>query len=298
MVAGRIGPPPRSFHHCCVESLVFFAICRDHHSTMREWTPIRTIPYHLPWVVGITVVMAVTGPFGSYETMALGKRLLYFTIIGVLAWALVIGFIVALRQIEAITRWPIVIRMALAGSLSAVPTTAIIIVVHSWLVRPIPWWVYGQIFPETAFLAVVISILIGLFVDRRLHAEADSERARVAASAAAAPAPGSGPVALDFFRRLPPALGRDLLALEMEDHYLRIHTALGSDLILLRLRDALAELGSSRGRQVHRSWWVAESAVASVERDARRPMLVLRNGLRVPVSKTFRDPVKQAGWLD
>ena len=70
---------------------------------------------------------------------------------------------------------------------------------------------------------------------------------------------------------MPPALGRDLLALEMEDHYLRIHTALGSDLILLRLRDALAELGPSRGRQVHRSWWVAEGAIASAERDARPP---------------------------
>ena len=87
------------------------------------------------------------------------------------------------------------------------------------------------------------------------------------------------------------------VALEMEDDYLRIHTALGSDLILLRLRDALAELGPSRGRQVHRSWWVAEGAVASAARDARRPMLVLRNGQRVPVSKTFRDQVKQAGWL-
>ena len=76
---GRIGAPPRTFHHCYAESLVFFAICRDHRSTMREWTPIRTIPYHLPWVLGIAVVMAVTGPFGTYETMGLGKRLLYFT---------------------------------------------------------------------------------------------------------------------------------------------------------------------------------------------------------------------------
>ena len=63
-------------------------------------------------------------------------------------------------------------------------------------------------------------------------------------------------------------------------------------------RDALAELGPSRGRQVHRSWWVAEGAIASAERNAGRPVLVLRNGLRVPVSKTFRDQVKQAGWLD
>jgi DNA-binding LytR/AlgR family response regulator len=48
---------------------------------------------------------------------------------------------------------------------------------------------------------------------------------------------------------------------------------------------------------VHRSWWVAEGAVASVEREAGRLMLVLRNGLRVPVSKSFRDQVKDAGWL-
>ncbi|TBR25014.1 MAG: LytTR family transcriptional regulator, partial [Reyranella sp.] len=101
----------------------------------------------------------------------------------------------------------------------------------------------------------------------------------------------------DFLRRVPPALGRDLLALEMEDHYLRIHTTLGSDLVLMRLRDALAELGAERGQQVHRSWWVAEGAVASVDRSTGRLILILRNGLRVPVSKTYRDSVKEAGWV-
>src|ERR1700755_2739771 len=107
----------------------------------------------------------------------------------------------------------------------------------------------------------------------------------------AGPVPGR-----PFSRRTPPALGRALLALEMEDHYLRIHTAVGSDLILLRLRDALGELGPQRGRQVHRSWCVADGAVAGAERGAR-PMLVLRNGLKVPVSKSFRDQAKEMGWL-
>ena len=133
---------------------------------------------------------------------------------------------------------------------------------------------FSRSFPQTAFLTVVISVLVGLFIEQRLHAEADTERARVARLPPAACADHAAP---DFFRRMPPALGRDLLALEMEDHYLRIHTALGSDLILLRLRDALAELGPARGRQVHRSWWVAEGAIASVERNARPPVLVLRN---------------------
>jgi DNA-binding LytR/AlgR family response regulator len=82
----------------------------------------------------------------------------------------------------------------------------------------------------------------------------------------------------------------------MEDHYLRIHTAIGSDLILLRMRDALAELGPKRGRQMHRSWWVADGAVTATERGAR-PLLVLRNGLRVPVSKSFREQAREMGWL-
>ena len=142
---------------------------------------------------------------------------------------------------------------------------------------------------------MIISVLFGLFIEQRLHAEADTERARVAS----VPEAGAPTTAVpDFFRRMPPALGRDLLALEMEDHYLRIHTALGSDLILLRLRDALAELGPARGRQVHRSWWVAEGAIASVERNGGRPVLVLRNRVRVPVSKTFREQVRAAGWFD
>ena len=98
LTGAKIGAKPPAFHLSCVELLAFFAICRDHRSTMREWNPVRTIPYHLPWVLGIAVVMAVTGPFGSYETMGLGKRLLYFTAIGVLAWAQVIGFIVVFRR--------------------------------------------------------------------------------------------------------------------------------------------------------------------------------------------------------
>jgi DNA-binding LytR/AlgR family response regulator len=221
-------------------------------------------------------------------------RLVYFTATGVLFWLQVLGFAVLLSRVEAFQRWSITARMALAGVLAAIPGTVEIIILHSWLIRPVPLRAFWEIYPQTAFLTAVIAVLVGLFIERRLHADADTERARVAALPADEIPKDAAP---DFFRRMPPALGRDLLALEMEDHYLRIHTALGSDLILLRLRDALAELGPSSGRQVHRSWWVAEGAVASAERDARRPMLVLRNGLRVPVSKTYRDQVKQAGWL-
>jgi hypothetical protein len=277
-----------------VETLVFFAICRDHRFTMRESPYFKSIPRQLPWVLGLGIVMGVTGPFGSYGWTGIGVRLVYFTVTGVLIWLQVLGFAALFSNIEAIERWSIIARMVLAGAVAAIPGTFEIIVLHTWLVRPTPLTAALEIYPQVAFLTVVISVLVGMFIQQRLHAEADTERVRVAAIPASDTPSSAVP---DFFRRVPPALGRDLLALEMEDHYLRIHTVLGSDLILLRLRDALTELGPASGRQVHRSWWVAEGAIASVERDPRRPVLVLRNGLRVPVSKTYRDPVKQAGWL-
>lgn len=261
---------------------------------MRESYYFRSIPQQFPWAVGLAIVMGVTGPFGTYSGTGLGVRLVFFTMIGLLIWIQVLLFGALLASIAFTQRWPLLGRMALAGALAAIPGTLEIIVLNSWLIRPTPFRAAWEIYPQVAFLTIVISVLVGLFMERGLRAAADSERARVA-EIPTPDAPKDAPP--DFFRRVPPALGRDLLALEMEDHYLRIHTALGSDLILLRLRDALAELGSSRGRQVHRSWWVAEGAIASAERDARRPMLVLRNGLRVPVSKTYRDQVKQAGWL-
>jgi DNA-binding LytR/AlgR family response regulator len=259
---------------------------------MRGSPYLRSLPYHLPGVLGMVVVMAVIGPFGTYFQMGLGSRLAYFGILTVLNWIQIIVLAAWFGQIEPIDRWPVAARMALIGFLSAIPGTAEVIVVHSWLYRPIPWSAAQEIFPDSAFLTIVIAVVTGLFVEQRMRATADAERERVASLPRADPT--AGPT--DFFRRIPPALGRDLLALEMEDHYLRIHTALGSDLILLRLRDAMGELGPARGRQVHRSWWVAERAIASTERGAR-PHLILRNGLKVPVSKTYRDALKEADWL-
>lgn len=155
----------------------------------------------------------------------------------------VLAFFVFWRQSSVYDARIALCPVAALSSAASVPGTFEIIAVHSWLGRPIPLSMAPRHFPETAFLTVVISVVIGLFVEQRLRANADAERTRVAALPQPKPdAPGS--TAPDFFRRIPPALGRNLLALEMEDHYLG----------LMRLRDALTELAPGRGQQVHRSW--------------------------------------------
>lgn len=100
-----------------------------------------------------------------------------------------------------------------------------------------------------------------------------------------------------FLRRLPPALGQDLLCLQMEDHYARAYTAKGDTLVRMRLKDAVAELEGFGGLRVHRSWWVALSAVETVRKEGRRHVIYLKGGLQVPVSKTYEDALKGAGYL-
>ncbi|MFN2288777.1 MAG: LytTR family DNA-binding domain-containing protein, partial [Chromatocurvus sp.] len=68
-----------------------------------------------------------------------------------------------------------------------------------------------------------------------------------------------------------------LLALQAEGHYLRVYTDAGSDLVLYRLSDALGELCDHDGMRVHRSWWVADRAVAVANNDGK---LTLVNGMQ------------------
>jgi DNA-binding LytR/AlgR family response regulator len=100
---------------------------------------------------------------------------------------------------------------------------------------------------------------------------------------------------------LPPELGSDVIALEMEDHYVRVHTALGSEMVLMRLRDAMALMAAHmpdiEGRQVHRSWWVARGAVEDVRREGRNVRLVLARGIEAPVARAQVSELRSAGWI-
>jgi DNA-binding LytR/AlgR family response regulator len=98
--------------------------------------------------------------------------------------------------------------------------------------------------------------------------------------------------------RLPPRLGSGkLIALEAEDHYLRIHTDLGSDIILMRMIDAVALLDTLPGARVHRSWWVARSAVESSSSINGRTSLRLASGISAPVSRSMRPALAAQGWF-
>jgi hypothetical protein len=92
-------------------------------------------------------------------------------------------------------------------------------------------------------------------------------------------------------------IGSTVLALKAEDHYVRVFSDRGEKLLLLRISDAIAALGAVEGARVHRSYWVAKSAVERSEAHGRNVTLYLKNGVQVPVSQTYKEFARQAGLL-
>lgn len=85
-----------------------------------------------------------------------------------------------------------------------------------------------------------------------------------------------------------------LLAVKSEDHYLRVFTSVGEELILMRLSDAIEALDSVPGMQTHRSWWVARSAIADMQRKQGKIILTIVSGVEIPVSRTYEKVVKES----
>jgi DNA-binding LytR/AlgR family response regulator len=65
----------------------------------------------------------------------------------------------------------------------------------------------------------------------------------------------------------------------------------------MRLADAIGELEGIEGAQVHRSWWIARDAITEAERGDGRATLTLKDGVTVPVSRTYARILRENGWI-
>ena len=131
------------------------------------------------------------------------------------------------------------------------------------------------------------------------HAPLEASALGVASTNGAGPtgsAGGQGSLAAEkslskFLDRLPSSLGRDLIYLKVDDHYLEVHTVDGDGLVLMRMGDAVDGLGEL-GLQVHRSFWVSRRHVKDMMTVRGRNRLRLTGGREVPVSRTYLPAVR------
>jgi hypothetical protein len=250
---------------------------------------LRRIAIELFVLAAVGTVLGLIAPFGS-DGLPAPRRLFFW-----------VGFIFAgyliFRPVSAVARWlqeesrvPSWLAILLVAVVASLPLATIIAFALAQLTGGGDFWsgnrfllLYGQV----ALVGIGIHLLM-LLVFRSAPAPADA--APGAAAAVIQPrAQSDNP----FLKRLPAALGRDLLSLQMRDHYVQARTELGTTLLLMRFRDAVAELGEA-GLQVHRSWWAAFDAMEALERDGRSARLRLRGGFALPVSRAFLPAVREA----
>jgi hypothetical protein len=102
------------------------------------------------------------------------------------------------------------------------------------------------------------------------------------------------PDLVELLARIPVTLGRDIVALSAELHYLRVYTTKGNTLILMSFSRAVSAVRIIAGMVVHRSHWVALKHVDSLEGQGSGVMCKLVTGLTVPVSRTNRAALRAA----
>ncbi|SDD29994.1 LytTR family DNA-binding domain-containing protein [Ruegeria marina] len=97
-----------------------------------------------------------------------------------------------------------------------------------------------------------------------------------------------------IYKRLPEACSAQILRLTVRDHFVDVITTEGVHTIRLRFADAIDEMHPVRGHCTHRSHWVTEAAIESIERSAGKIQIRLSNGDLVPVSRKYRPTLEKA----
>lgn len=236
----------------------------------------------LPAAIPVGLLLGFLGPFGSYPAYPPATRYAFWlglTVAGALAAVAADALLPRARP--RVGPW----RIGAVALASAAPMTFVVAWTMS-LVQP------GRVFaPQqlpALFAAVAAVQLLVAYATAIAASHPASPPAEAPAPASPEPAeapPPAFPPAL--LAKLPPAIGRDIVALETEDHYLRVHAAGGGALVLMRMADAVALIDPRLGAQVHRRWWVAEAAVAGLQPDGQKLSLRLADGRLVPVGRTF-----------
>lgn len=89
----------------------------------------------------------------------------------------------------------------------------------------------------------------------------------------------------------------EILTVQAQEHYLLLTTAEGTKIQRGRFRDLIADLKGIDGIHVHRSWWVARSAVSRVIKQERDYVIQLASGETVPVARSKVALLRELGWI-
>ncbi|MBL1240330.1 MAG: LytTR family transcriptional regulator [OCS116 cluster bacterium] len=234
-----------------------------------------------PYVI-IGIISLIVAQIAPYDTDGIGNffaRFAYWlTLCNVswVAWTTFEKFLVARLD------WPFIFIGSLCGILMTIPLLATIALINFiFLDNVISWPKMGSLWLQIFIVSQTIYALIYVVISQIIKSRKQVEH--------------TSPAMPHFLKNI----GGDLLYIKSEDHYLRIQTSAENKLILYKISDAIKQLDESHieGMIIHRSHWVAKSAIKSHKKDGRKNLLILSNDDILPVSATYLKNLKAEGYV-
>lgn len=244
---------------------------RDLFTSIRAWAVI----------VGVVLVLGLSGPFGTFEALDLPQRLFYWVSVGVTTFAA--GSFFSTWSAEALKRRnaPIWVHLPVNAVMATLPVVPIVMAVN--LV------VFGGYEVDTpTLLQIILYVFVVAFAVSALFLLFEISRPKIEAA---------GPRAPRLLDRLDVTKRGPLISLSVQDHYVEVVTARGRALVLMRMSDAISETEGTEGAQIHRSHWVALDGVAAIRKQAGRTLVETKGGDLLPVSRGFQEAAKAAGLI-
>lgn len=256
---------------------------------------IHTRRYFLGITLFLALLFSVLSPQGSADGAFVVRFLQWLLQVGV-PLALLIGTHLLLSRWTAFDRLGPWLKLTVSGVIGAVAFSPLALAldfafgIEDLSALQDPALMGAMLADElSGVLPPVVLVWLGLNAPRVLGL--DFSRATQAAAMEGEGGADGAALAVDepaedgFLARLPASIGRDIVYLMAELHYVRVVTTRGRSLVLYNLRDAIAELPDGAGMQTHRSYWVAFAhVVRRVDRDGRI-LCLMDDGTEVPVSR-------------
>lgn len=274
------------------------------HLTLREMQALLFSPRFWGVILVVSLVLGITGPFGTYEQLDLMPRLGYWLALALATFA--VGYLSIKLTLGALlgTKGTRPLRSAIAGIAAGIPVALVVLAFNLALFGgPVPPAAdIAKLFINCSLIAAAISFLTtlaGSSPPREAATGASplaAQEEQATADQRVAPAP-TQPMRPPLIDRLPHAARGKLSYISMQDHYVEVHTDKGTTLVLMRLADAIREAGDIAGLQIHRSHWVALDAVTGSRRKDGKLFLKLADDALLPVSRSYADAVRKAGLV-
>lgn len=242
-------------------------------------------------VIGAAVLLAaMAGPYYTLERLSFPERLVYWaTTITLSSILMTFVSILAYRLTEAFqTNWVLV--SVLAGLSGILPVVGTLYLAEwfatgfseGWPGRPGFWPLFYSVAPAVIAMTLIVNALFHYLRPGREAEPAETGEAQQAQ-----------PLTL-LQSKLPLHLGREIVCVQAQDHYVEVTTPKGRAMVLMRLSDAVQDLEPIGGMQVHRSWWVNLVHIVRMEKGPSGPDLILTSGERIPVGRSYRKALREA----